>query len=286
MPAGDFSCEATHFRSILSIHSSFLAVEGKFMSDETPRRLGRNVQDRKTRSKLSRRPCLCEPLEPRWLLSVNLGTMTTGRFYFPNETAKGTFTSDGLTSFQFTVPDCEAQIQMSRALEIGDIGIGDFWISLKGGPSSYGDGTHREADQELDVNLKAGTYTLDVANAGGPDLPIHLGFSIDHAPAVEQDNPPAPVGFLSNVGANIGTLSAGTATFQDFVGWPDRSIINHIADSDDMYLFDVPFAGSVSATLDGLASDPAGGDVNVSLSLYHDTNNDGVFEDNEAIATQ
>lgn len=256
------------------------------MSDETPRRLGRNVQDRKTRSALSRRLCLCEPLEPRWLLSVNLGTMTTGRFYFPNETAKGTFTSDGLTSFQFTVPDCEAQIQMSRALEIGDVGIGDFWISLEGGPSSYGDGTHREADQELGVKLKAGTYTLDVANAGGPDLPIHLAFSIDHAPAAEQDNPPAPVGFLSNVGANIGTLSAGTATFQDFVGWPDRSIINHIGDTDDMYLFDVPFAGSVSATLDGLATDPAGGDVNVGLTLYHDTNNDGVFEDNEAIATQ
>src|SRR5437763_9608817 len=88
-------------------------------------------------------PCVCEPLEPRRLLSVNLGTMTTGRFYFPNETAKGTFTTNGETQFQFTVPDCEAQIQMSRALEIGDIGVGNFWIAIEGGPSSYGDGTHR-----------------------------------------------------------------------------------------------------------------------------------------------
>ncbi len=256
------------------------------MSDETLRRLGRNVRNRKTESTLLRRPCLCEPLEPRWLLSVNLGTMTTGRFYFPNETAKGTFTSDGLTSFQFTVPDCEAQIQMSRALEIGDIGVGNFWISLEGGPSSYGDGTHREADQSLDVNLKAGTYTLDVANAGGPDLPIHLAFSIDHAPGDSEEQIGSVIGRRANIGADIGTLSAGTATFQDFVGWPDRSIANHIADGDDMYLFDVPFAGSVSATLDGIPADAAGGDVNLGLTLYHDTNNDGVFEDNEAISNQ
>lgn len=214
----------------------------------------------------------CEPLEPRQLLATDLGTLGPGRLYLANQIAKGTFTSMGLTQYTLTIPDCTIDIYMS--FDDTESLRPHLWMTLEGVDSTV-DERSLDEPQLIHANVAAGTYTLDIANPDGLDRTKTIVINVDLAPG--EFPPDAPQNIFAGRGRDLGTLPASnTTTVSDFVG--DFDGANLGADLVDTYLFDIPVSGTVRATLDQLAQDPAGNPVSQSVTLFRDLNRDGFFD--------
>lgn len=247
----------------------------------------------KNRSKASRRRRANEigwdgflraQLEPRVLFATNLGTLDVGRLYLPNQTMTGALTSDGLTKYTFTVPDSHVDIYMS--MEAFEILQPELGMTLEGVAST--DESIAQAEPKfLAADLAAGTYTLDIRNPDLIDRDKTLVINVDSAAGggviLAPDGSVIPGAEASaRSGRDLGTLSAGAAaSVREFVGGYNNDLI---ADYGDNYFFDIPTSGTVSATLDQLAADVAGGLVSQTVTIYRDFDEDGLFEANEVLA--
>src|SRR5205823_4893350 len=71
---------------------------------------------------------LCEELESRTLLSTNLGVLPPGRLFLADQTIKGTFTSNGGSSYTFSLA-AAADVTIFIPSHL----LGSFWMGIEGG---------------------------------------------------------------------------------------------------------------------------------------------------------
>ncbi len=218
------------------------------------------------------------------LFATNLGALDVGRLYLPNQTMTGSLTSDGLTKYTFSVPDSHVDIYMSFT-PIVEEPLAILGLTLEG-VASTDESVFQVGPKYLGVDLAAGTYTLDVRNPDNLDRSKTLVINVDLAEAATPSGGVVNGSsvLVANVGRDLGVLSAGaTTSVKDFVGGFNDDQFN---DDGDMYFFDIPVTGSVSATLDQLETDVAGGTVSQRFEIYRDFDQDGVFEGNELLASK
>ncbi|WAL62413.1 hypothetical protein [Thermocoleostomius sinensis] len=117
------------------------------------------------------------------------------------------------------------------------------------------------------TGVDAGTYYVSVAR-GRKDTRYRLALTATAAPLLPPANP-APGDNTPATARNLGTLTTGSRSFQDYVGELDKA---------DFYKFNVASVSDFNANLSGTSS---GGFT--SLSLYRDNNNNGQVDNGERI---
>ena len=240
-----------------------------------------NLFSRRIRARRASPLYLAEPMERRLLLAgvdQTIGNLA-GRFFKQNHV----FGSD-TDAFHFTVAQGgHIDIQLSRKIGTGN-------MSLRNANGVISTTAESTDDQEITFDpLFAGDFTLSVKadpHQLAPAMFYTLAITTDFAPDAHFSGSPDLL--FANTSRNMGVLSeASNNRANDFIGYFDTSGRDG-KDLIDVYGFQVPSAGDVDVILGGLTLvDPAGSQAKVGadVTLFRDSNNDGLLSPSEAIRT-